>query len=414
MSKVKFLLYSSNKRKDGSYPVCLRVAKGNKVKYINLGLSAMQHQWNIESQRFKKDKRINPEHEKQNSLLNVYDERVSNILREFAECRIDWTLNQFEEKFVGQARKGKLCDYVRRQINLLNSTNHFGCARTFSMMLSTLQKYDKKLEERLFSEIDYAYVCKLNAAMEKDGLCGNSRRSHLRALRTAINKAIKDKEAPASTYPFGKEGFSVDGLAETTSKRYLLKEDLDKLKNTVIKAKHMEIARRTFLFSYYCFGMSYVDMAHLTTDNIVTLANGKYIIYKRQKTKTHRNTREIAIPLSAAIQEQLDWFKENTPLIGNHLLPIIKHNYNGRKLYDHIITRCGTYNRRYKKLGLHLKLKRHMTTYVSRHTMAMTLQSNSIPREVISQTMGHTNMKTTNVYLDSFTTTVMDSAAMVL
>ena len=81
MSKVKFLLYSSNKRKDGSYPVCLRVAKGNKVKYINLGLSAMQHQWNIESQRFKKDKRINPEHEKQNSLLNVYDERVSNILR---------------------------------------------------------------------------------------------------------------------------------------------------------------------------------------------------------------------------------------------------------------------------------------------------------------------------------------------
>ena len=105
MSKIKFLLYSSNKRKDGSYPVCLRVAKGNKVKYINLGLSAMLHQWNVESQRFKKDKRINPEHEKQNSLLNVYDERVSNILREFAECRIDWTLNQFEEKFVGQARK---------------------------------------------------------------------------------------------------------------------------------------------------------------------------------------------------------------------------------------------------------------------------------------------------------------------
>lgn len=86
--------------------------------------------------------------------------------------------------------------------------------------------------------------------------------------------------------------------------------------------------------------MSYVDMANLTTNNLITLATGEYIVYKRQKTKTHRNTREIAIP--------------------------------------------------------------------------MTLQSNSVPREVISQTMGHTNMKTTNVYLDSFATTVIDSAAMVL
>ena len=37
--------------------------------------------------------------------------------------------------------------------------------------------YAKKAEEHLFGEIDYAYVCKLNAAMEKDGLCGNTRRN---------------------------------------------------------------------------------------------------------------------------------------------------------------------------------------------------------------------------------------------
>lgn len=52
--------------------------------------------------------------------------------------------------------------------------------------------------------------------------------------------------------------------------------------------------------------------------------------------------------------------------------------------------------------------RQKLTTYVSRHTMAMTLQSNKVPREVISQVMGHSNLETTNVYLDSFETSVVD------
>ena len=53
-------------------------------------------------------------------------------------------------------------------------------------------------------------------------------------------------------------------------------------------------------------------------------------------------------------------------------------------------------------------------TYTARHTMAMTLQSNKVPREVISQVMGHSNLETTNVYLDSFETSVVDEAAKLL
>ena len=35
-----------------------------------------------------------------------------------------------------------------------------------------------------------------------------------------------------------------------------------------------------------------------------------------------------------------------------------------------------------------------LTSYVSRHTMAMSLQNNEIPREVISQILGHKDLKT--------------------
>lgn len=46
--------------------------------------------------------------------------------------------------------------------------------------------------------------------------------------------------------------------------------------------------------------------------------------------------------------------------------------------------------------------------------MAMTLQSNNIAREVISQMLGHKDMKITNTYLDSFDTNTIDEAAKVL
>lgn len=106
LAKFQFLLYRSNQRKDGSYPVCLRVAKQDKTKYINLGLSATEEQWNEETARFKKDKRVNPNHEKYNALLNHYEERKDVLLRKFAENRADWTLNQFEEEFLGVSKRG--------------------------------------------------------------------------------------------------------------------------------------------------------------------------------------------------------------------------------------------------------------------------------------------------------------------
>ena len=49
MATVKFVLYKSNKRKDGSYPVCLRVTKKGKLKYIDLNLSAFDGQWDRKS-----------------------------------------------------------------------------------------------------------------------------------------------------------------------------------------------------------------------------------------------------------------------------------------------------------------------------------------------------------------------------
>ena len=58
MATFKIVLHSANKRKDGSYPVSLRVTKNMKHKYISLGLYAKKEEWDEKNERFRAAKRV--------------------------------------------------------------------------------------------------------------------------------------------------------------------------------------------------------------------------------------------------------------------------------------------------------------------------------------------------------------------
>ena len=88
--------------------------------------------------------------------------------------------------------------------------------------------------------------------------------------------------------------------------------------------------------------------------------------------------------------------------------------YGRATLYMHIRARYSKYQKYLRLLAEELGIDFHLTSYVSRHTAAMTLQRNHIPREVISQMLGHADLETTNIYLDSFDNGVINEAAKVL
>ena len=101
---------------------------------------------------------------------------------------------------------------------------------------------------------------------------------------------------------------------------------------------------------------------------------------------------------------------------GDYLLPIVSvPGYSGERLYSHIRGRYKHFSRNLNNLGLAIGLKGfRLTSYVARHTMAMTLQEHHVPREIISQILGHKDLSTTSVYLDSFADSIIDEAARVL
>lgn len=426
MANLKFILWEHQKNSDDTYPIRLRITRHRKPKYISFGLSATEKQWDKDAQRYKKDKRLTPDHDKYNLLLNEYENRANDIISDFEKLQIDWTLNQFEDRFVNRAKQGKIELYFQNIIQQLKDTGHIGNANAYSRTLHMLQLFDRKFSERKFHEIDIKYINsfdvwlqkprtsigKSGKKIEREGCTGNTRKYYMKTLRAVLNKAIQEKEASESTYPFGKGGFEIAKLEETTQKRYLPQEYLEKLKINTGQTKRTEIARRIFLFSYYCYGISFIDMAQLKDRNIIR----NTIIYKRQKTKEQRSTPFIQINITDEIKEIIHWFSCNTDLKSSYIVPIISiEGYSGEKLYNHIRNRYKKYSESLKALAEELEFKDvNLTSYVSRHTMAMMLQENNIPREIISQILGHSDLKITNTYLDSFGSSVIDEAVKVL
>ncbi len=395
----------------------LRVTKQSKLKYITIGnLRATEKQWNEEIGRYKKDKRLCPDNEKYNILLNEIENRANDIILSFERIGKNWTLSQFDELFSNKGAQGNVLKYIDKLVCDFRDTEHYGNANCYENTRKILEIFDSRVEKRLFGEIDVRYLKDFDLFLEKRGCAGNTRRYYIKTLRAIWNRAIKDGIATTNDYPFGANKFEVSKLGEETKKRYLTIDRLEQIKQTSFDDPSLEEARKLFLFLYYCYGISWVDAARLNTTNIVQLNGGRYLVYKREKIKNQKAVREIKIKITSEIDALMEWFRINTKLIDNYLLPIVnQQKLSGESLYKHIRHRFTVNKNKLRTIANDLNINdMRLTSYVARHSMAMVLQANNVPREVISQTLGHNDMETTNIYLDSFTTDVIDEAGKLL
>lgn len=162
------------------------------------------------------------------------------------------------------------------------------------------------------------------------------------------------------------------------------------------------LAHDVFSFSYYCGGISLVDVANLTPDNII---DGR-LIYERQKTHGMINLvmldeAKSIIVKYATYQKQAGYL---FPILDNrkHITPMQKFN-RVRKL-------CHQINKELHKIAEKLNIKEDVTTYVARHSFATVLKKSGVNIGIISQALGHQNIKTTQIYLSKFDDEQVDSA----
>ena len=418
------LVMGKNKLNDEGYTLYLIVRKFGIRRMISTGFFGYPHQWDEEEEEFITDNRtsdLHPFRKEINAWLVIKKKEVEDIQDDFKKKKINWTSDQFVSVFLNEMLTENVHDYMMSIVNTLLAGFHWGTANQYFWTCHNMHKFDPDFLKRVWSEMDYNYIKRFDFKLATEGnkgkgCVGNTRAYYLKGLRAAYNQAILSNCAMSSIYPFGKGGFSISKLEEDTPKRYIKSNDFQKVKNDVATNQYREKVRKIFLFCYYAYGMSIRDAALLKKKNILALEDGNYIVYKRIKTKNNRKVKPIFVKIGDSVQELLNWFKENTTLIGDYLIPVVSKDYEDESLllYNHITYRNRRINTLLKEIAKDLLIDMNITTHVNRHTAANRLKDMNIPRDVISEMFGHADTKTTETYLDSFEHNVTAEAGAVL
>jgi integrase len=220
---------------------------------------------------------------------------------------------------------------------------------------------------------------------------------YIRCLRAIFNEAIDVGIIDATLYPFGKHKYEIPisvgrKLALSLSQIKQIKEY--KYDENSAGAYYRDL----WLFSYLCNGANFKDILQLKYGNI----QGDEISFLREKTR--RTSKEKKEVIAFITPEMWDIIKNrgnvNTDK-ENYIFAHLNNIYDPikrRKMIKDVIKRT---NKSMKQLGIILGIP-NLTTYVARHSYATVLKRSGANIAFISESLGHSNIKTTENYLASF------------
>jgi len=318
-------------------------------------------------------------------------ERLNKIDKKLDSNGLAYTADDVIEEFSRYANEYSLFNFMESIIIKHKQNGKVRTSETYKSTLNSFKKFrndEDIMLDYLTSEIMEAF----EAWHKSRGVAPNTISFYTRILRAVYNRAVED-DIIENRNPFKHVYTGVD----KTVKRALPLPVIKKIKALDLSLNpSLDYARDMFLMSFYLRGMSFIDMAFLKKSD---LKNG-YVTYRRRKTG-----QQLIIEWTKEMQMILDKYPENAT---DYLLPIIKNpGTNERCTYRNIGYNI---NHNLKKIAKMVGIQIPLTLYVARHSWASAAKAKGIPLSVISEGMGHDSEATTQIYLASLDTSVVDRA----
>lgn len=382
---VKAVCYKSKTLSNGEHPLMIRICKDGKKKYQSLGLSIKAEQWDFKTNQPKakcpnRDRIILLINEKINEIQKVaLDKRIAG--KEFtATTLIESTTKNTTNKTVGE--------YYLTYIQNLKKESRIRYAGMFEVSYSSFIKFNKHLDIP-FSDIDVSWLKRYEMWMKEQNLSTSTISTRIRHLRAVFNFAIAEHSIKNDCYPF--HTYKVAKLNKQTAKRAINKADILKIMNYKGSSPMECLAIDIFIFSYLNAGINFIDIAKLKHSNIIE----NQLIYNREKTK-----KLISIPLQAETMDIIAKYKDNeSPYIFPILSPFHQTEIQIANRLHKVLAKVNKY---LKEIGEKLELPIPLTTYVARHSYATVLKRAGVSTSIISESLGHSSERVTQIYLDSF------------
>ncbi len=376
---INCLLKNSKVRADGKAPIYVRITFNTKRVEISTGIQIVPDDWDEVSQQVKP---------------KFPEARTINI-------RLGKIRSEILDTFYQLEALGREFDVVAIKNKLLNIEDTEGVLRVFDYYLESMEaklgksysgetyKHYKSSRKRLgkfvkqaykradvpLESINYKFLDAFDVFLKKDcNVHQNTAWNYHKHLRRVLNLAVSMDYIIKNPY----DRFKV--ALEETNREFLTMDELNAITVKEIKIKRLSYVRDIFVFACYT-GLSYADIAKMSKTHIQQREDGKkWLIINRTKTKTR-----CIIPLfqnAIDILNKYSEFPENE--LKGRLLPVLSNQKMNSYLKE-LADICG--------------IEKNLTMHMARHTFATTITlSNGVPIETVSKILGHTSLKTTQIY----------------
>ena len=393
---VNVVCYRSKILSNGESPLMIRICKDRKTKYQSLGISIKPEHWDFNKNRPKSNC------PNKDLILKIILEKESEFQKQILELKSDnreFTASTLLSSKVKRKTIG-IAEFYNKIVEELKLSGKWGTAQVFNDSFNSLNSFTNKQLDVPFSYIDFEFLNKYEVWLRKRNLKETTMGILFRTLRSAYNKAIKEKFVKKDLYPFN--DFKVSKFNTKTEKRAISKDIIKQIINLDVskEKEYVQLSKDIFVFSYLCGGINFTDISNLKSDNIVE----NRLIYFRQKTH-----KKINIPLSEAAKNIINKYLSAQR---GYIFPILDIRVHKTTIQEHnrkhkVLSKV---NNSLRKIAQILDIKTNLTTYVARHSYATVLKRSGVDIAIISETLGHSDLKTTQIYLDSFENEQIDKA----
>ena len=376
---INFLMKKARMKSNGEIPIYVRVTLNSRRVELSTGIYCLPETWDETGQQ------IRGRNEKArilNNRLNKIEDDIQDHYNQLKSSGDDFDVTTIKNRLLNiDDSEGilKVFDYYLKNMNQKlgkgyskETYKHYKSSR--KRLGEFVRKFSKKKDYPV-EKVDYKFLEAFDVYLKKEfKVHQNTAWNYHKHTRRVLNLAVSMdliKKNPYSKYKVP--------LAET-NRDFLTATELNAIQDKEIKIKRLDAIRDIFVFACYT-GLSYSDIAKLHRDHLRKgIDKNDWIFIDR--TKTNNRCRIPVLPEAKIILEKY----QNTPQykVKGLLLPVLTN----QKMNSYL-----------KELADICVVNKELTMHMARHTFATTVTlSNGVPLETVSKILGHTNLKTTQIY----------------
>jgi site-specific recombinase XerD len=385
---ILFWLYKDKVQENSEKPIYARITINGKRAEISIQRSVIESAWDQKAQKVKNKHKDSVTI---NGYLDLMKGKFQMIYNQLISSNEEITAMKIKNVFLGKStneepqkpkhkticeafdyhnlkmeetlKVGKVCDKTLLRYKITKN-------KVVAFMEKQYQVSDMELPSirlRFVSEFEH-YL------LTTDKLQSNTAHKYIKNLKKIMNMSVGLDWIPSN--PFNQFKCSY----QSPDREILNREELAVLQLKKLGIPRLEEVRDVFVFCCYT-GFAFSDIFQFEQNAVTIGLDGEYwLSTNRQKTGTKES-----VPLLPVALEIIEKYKNHPYCVSeNKLLPV---NSNQR------------YNSYLKELADLCNINKHLTSHIARHTFATTVTlANGVPIETVSSMLGHTSIRTTQIY----------------